>query len=61
MRKLIITLCALLSFSVLSSNAASELISSDAVVKAQNKISNIGFHILNTNNIEKRMVFYYDT
>ena len=61
MKKLIITLCALLSFSVLSSNAASELISSDAVVKAQNKISNIGFHILNTNNIEKRMVFYYDT
>ena len=61
MKKLIITLCALLSFSVLSSSAASELISSDAIVKAQNKISNIGFHILNTNNIEKRMVFYYDT
>ena len=61
MKKFIITLCTILSISAITANAATEVINADSVVKAQERISNIGFRILNNNSIEKRMVFYYDT
>ena len=55
MKKLIITLCALLSFSVLSSNAASELISSDSIVKAHN--SGKAFFVVDSENTIYAVVY----
>lgn len=38
-----------------------DLISNDKVVECQNRIDRIGFNILNSNGIEKRTVFDFDT
>lgn len=38
-----------------------EAISSESIPKIQDKISQVGFNILNSNGIEKRTVFHYDS
>ena len=60
--KKIIILSAMMLLSGLSVFAdTSEVIYGKAIIEAQNKIDEIGFKLLNSNGIEKRMVFDFNT
>lgn len=61
MRKVILLLAVLLLFNTNAFAGSSELITSASVIEAQNRIDQIGFKLLNSNGIEKRTVFDFDT
>ena len=59
MKKLALLL--LISFIICTASyASSELVNTQSVIEAQNRIDRIGFNILNSNGIEKRTVFDFD-
>jgi len=60
--KKFVVLLTLILLSALSVNAdTSEVINGKAIIEAQNKIDEIGFKLLNSNGIEHRMVFDFNT
>ncbi len=59
--KKIAILLSLLTFICTSTYAADEIISGEYIRKAQAKVDQIGFKLLNYNGIEKRTVFDFDT
>ena len=61
MKKFLFFLFVFFSFAQYVGASTSEIINSDSIVNAQSKIDEIGFRILNSNGIEKRMVFDYNT
>lgn len=61
MKKFILFLCLFLAFSSSVQAYEIEAVSSENTARIQDKISQIGFNVLNSNGIEKRTVFYYDT
>lgn len=61
MKKFILALFVLFTFNFAAQAAQVESISSESTVAAQNRISKIGFNLLNSNRIPTRAVFYYDT
>ena len=61
MKKLSLLISALLMFNLSAFAGYNEVVNADTINKAQNKIDSIGFKILNTNGIERRMTFNYDS
>ena len=66
MKKIFGALFVLIMFAGISNSAyaydfSGDLISNDKVVECQNRIDRIGFNLLNSNGIEKRTVFDFDT
>jgi predicted Zn-dependent protease len=62
MKKVLFFLGAMFLLSCVSVNAAESIVySMNDISQIQDKINNIGFKILNSNGIEKRTVFYFDT
>ena len=61
MKKLFQLLCVTLLLFFTSFAQCAELIDVNGVAEAQNRINKIGFNILNSNGIEKRTVFDFDT
>ena len=60
MKKFVLLLCASLAICTASYAGNSELVTTQSVIDAQNRIDSIGFKILNSNGIEKRTVFDFD-
>lgn len=61
MKKFIFALFILCMFNCTAQAVPVESISNESTVAAQNRISKIGFNLLNSNRIQTRAVFYYDT
>ncbi len=61
MKKLSLLISALLMFNLSAFAGCNEVVNADTINKAQNKIDSIGFKILNSNGIERRMTFNYDS
>ena len=60
MKKIVLLLCVSLAVCTASYASNAELITTQSVIEAQNRIDSIGFKILNSNGIEKRTVFDFD-
>lgn len=61
MKKLMKLFCVSLVLCMASFAQCAEIINADGVAEAQNRINKIGFNILNSNGIEQRTVFDFDT
>ena len=64
MKKFVLLLCASLmicSASFAISVGDTDIVGNENIIECQNKIDRIGFNLLNSNGIEKRTVFDYDT
>ncbi len=61
MKKIVVMLSVLMLFCANAYAASNELVTNESVKKAQMKIDQIGFRLLNYNGIEKRAVFDFDT
>lgn len=61
MKKFILALFVLFTVNFSANAAQVESISNESAVAAQNRISKIGFNLLNSNRIPTRAVFYFDT
>ena len=61
MKKIVLLLLASLAICAASYARNSEFITTQSIIEAQNRIDTIGFKILNSNGIEKRTVFDFDT
>lgn len=61
MKKIVVLLTLIMAFCANANAATNELVTSESIKRAQMKIDQIGFKILNYNGIEKRTVFDFDT
>lgn len=61
MKKIVVLLTLITAFCASANAATNELVTSESIKRAQMKIDQIGFKILNYNGIEKRTVFDFNT
>ena len=61
MKKVLLLLFLFVFLGPLVEASTSEIVNGVSIMEAQNRIDKIGFRILNSNGIEHRMVFDYNT